>query len=525
MTEQNLSSDEPRRVDEEMRAYAVERLERRHEGDDTRIHGLIIPPRALAQLEAMNERHAFVGYFGRARYLQIIAEPLYRERRYVMMERPALKGLYEGQTVTLMRSEFRQQEQRIEQVPIEKPLTWAWDNWAGRRTYTRVVFRPAAAQEGSLFNLWEGWGAEPKKGCWKRLLRHMYEVICRRDGAKFRWLIDWLSHVVQTTGDAGQRSPVSPVIWGSKGSGKSICFDYIAQIFGSHGMTVSRKDQLTGKFNQHLQLSVFVIAEEAVYAHDKQGEGPLKDLLTRRTLTIEPKGVDAYESPNFCRFVFVSNEKLAVPMTLDERRYQPFEVSTERVDDAQWFAEIVEEMQSGGLEAMFYDLKSRRYDRSLISRPLPNSDLHALKAEALLAPLRFVIHWFEAGRITLAKDWSTSTAPPARIAGMCNEGLDEDAQADRLILKDGNNRFPSAAIKKVYDQWCEENLGYYEKRSATRTTPLLVKEIRKAFPFVQSYGGAHRGLCLPNAREGLEEIRKNPIFKAYLDEIHDADEG
>jgi putative DNA primase/helicase len=138
-----------------------------------------------------------------------------------------------------------------------------------------------------------------------------------------------MTHTVQTTGDTLKRSPVSPVVFGHKGAGKSLCFEQFALLFGNHGMTIARKDQLTGKFNRHLMLSLFVLAEEAVYAHDKAGEGPLKDMLTRKTLTIEPKNVDAFESPNYCRFAFVSNETLAIPMTQDERRYQPFEISSD----------------------------------------------------------------------------------------------------------------------------------------------------------------------------------------------------
>ena len=62
-----------------------------------------------------------------------------------------------------------------------------------------IVFKPAGETEQHEHNLWRGFGVEPQKGWQKqrRLLRHIREVICRRDRQKFKYLIRYLAWAVQ----------------------------------------------------------------------------------------------------------------------------------------------------------------------------------------------------------------------------------------------------------------------------------------------------------------------------------------
>ena len=78
------------------------------------------------------------------------------------------------------------------------------------------------------------------------------------------------------------------------------------------------------------------------------------------------------------------DEALAVPMTTDERRYQPFHISAHRVGDKAWFDAILAEMRGGGYEAMMHDLMHRKYDDGRIWFPLEDSvDLDAMRAVVL----------------------------------------------------------------------------------------------------------------------------------------------
>lgn len=58
-----------------------------------------------------------------------------------------------------------------------------------------MVFKPGGTAEPHEFNLWLGFGVEARKGWQKQrlLLRHIREVICRRDKEKFKHLIRFLA--------------------------------------------------------------------------------------------------------------------------------------------------------------------------------------------------------------------------------------------------------------------------------------------------------------------------------------------
>ena len=71
------------------------------------------------------------------------------------------------------------------------------------------------------FNLWQGFGVEPRKGWHKqrRLLQHIQQVICRRDKKKFKYLIRYLAWSVQ---NPDKHSDVVIVLKSHKqGTGKS----------------------------------------------------------------------------------------------------------------------------------------------------------------------------------------------------------------------------------------------------------------------------------------------------------------
>ena len=64
-----------------------------------------------------------------------------------------------------------------------------------KRHELEIVFKPGGTTAPNEFNLWRGFGVGPYKG-WKkqrRLLRHIREVICRRDTEKFKYLIRYLA--------------------------------------------------------------------------------------------------------------------------------------------------------------------------------------------------------------------------------------------------------------------------------------------------------------------------------------------
>ena len=102
--------------------------------------------------------------------------------------------------------------------PIPAERFWKEHPWRHQRT---IVFKPGGTAEPTEFNLWRGFGVEPRRGWQKqrRLLRHIFQIICRRDKTKFKYLIRWLAWAVQ---NPDKHSEVVIVLKSRKqGTGKS----------------------------------------------------------------------------------------------------------------------------------------------------------------------------------------------------------------------------------------------------------------------------------------------------------------
>ena len=74
----------------------------------------------------------------------------------------------------------------------------------------------------------------------------------------------------------------------------------LKRIIGQHGLTISNSRHLVGNFNAHLRDCIFLFADEAFFAGDKQHVGVLNSLITDDTLTVEGKGATSCRLRTTC---------------------------------------------------------------------------------------------------------------------------------------------------------------------------------------------------------------------------------
>lgn len=205
-------------------------------------------------------------------------------------------------------------------------------------------------------NLWQGFGAEPKPGDWPHLRQHIVEVLCSGNEEHANYLIRWCAWRVQ---NPTLPPEVALVFGGAKGAGKGkFARGVLCRIFGAHSIQISDRKHLTGSFNAHMMQCCLLFADEAFWPGDKEGDGPLKRLITEPTLFIEMKGVDAVELPNRLAVVIAGNEDWLIPASGDERRYAVFKVSDAHAQDLKYFAALDAELNSGGIEAFLHDMQT-----------------------------------------------------------------------------------------------------------------------------------------------------------------------
>lgn len=234
-----------------------------------------------------------------------------------------------------------------------------WLRHPGRRQYKGITFQPGAKGRvenvPQTLNLWLGFGVEARPGDWSLMRdQHIPEVLAAGNAQHAAYIMKYLAWAVQNPGKRAE----TVIVFKSdaEGAGKGALGNAMVRIFGQHGRRIDRHSLLTGRFNAHLQDLSFLFADEAFWPGDRSAEGVLKGLITEPTFMIEPKGVNAFDVKNCLHIIMASNNNWTVPAGPSARRFAVFRVSDHCVGDKPYFRALFEQLESGGYEAMLYDL-------------------------------------------------------------------------------------------------------------------------------------------------------------------------
>jgi hypothetical protein len=229
-----------------------------------------------------------------------------------------------------------------------------WLQSDARREFPNgFVFDPSGREHEGYLNLWKGWAVAPEPGDWSLIKRHIVEVLASGSEEHGDYIIRWIAWMLQ---NPDKPAEVALVLRGEKGVGKGVIGRALGKLAGQHGIHLSSTSLMTGRFNAHMRDCIFLFADEALWAGDKEGEGQLKRMTTEDTLVIEGKGRDAVVTPNRLHIMMASNEDWVIPASADERRFAMFDVSSARRGDHAYFEALTAQMEGGGLAAMLHDL-------------------------------------------------------------------------------------------------------------------------------------------------------------------------
>lgn len=275
-----------------------------------------------------------------------------------------------------------------------------------RRQFDTMVFAPRR-EVPDAYNLWQGFACEAIPGDQHQpFLDHLRENVCSGNEEHYEYLVKWMARAVQSPGEPGQ---VAVILRGGRGAGKGTVAQIFGSLWGRHFLHISSAKHLVGQFNAHLRDCVFLFADEAFFAGDKQHESVLKTLVTEDMIIVEGKGVDAEPSPNFVHLLMASNDHWVVPAGADERRYYILDVGEDKKQDAVYFRALYRQMDEGGREALLHYLMTLDLTEFEV-RTVPNTE--ALQEQKLLSLSGEEQWWMERlmdGRTTHgAQGWQES---------------------------------------------------------------------------------------------------------------------
>lgn len=232
------------------------------------------------------------------------------------------------------------------------PLADAWMKSPDRRTYEGLCFIPGKEAPPSYYNLWKDFSvpkqiavSQEAQNAFNLFISHVKENICSDDPLLFDWVVSFMAHLVQKP---WEKPLVSLVLRGKKGVGKNAFVERIGELISEHFLVVANHRYLTSNFNAHMEKLLMIVFDEAFWSGDKAAEGILKGLITGGFHTIERKGKESYQTPNYTRIVILGNEDWVVPASEDERRFCVLDVGEKRRKDTLFFRTMTQGMKNGG---------------------------------------------------------------------------------------------------------------------------------------------------------------------------------
>ena len=257
-----------------------------------------------------------------------------------------------------------------EQKKIKK-----FDIWMAsqrRRTFDGMMMRPDKPKviqlgQHQYLNTWAGFAVKAEEGDWSLLKQHMLDNLCVGNKGHYEWLMDWMADMFQEPADP---KGCAVVLGGIEGAGKGTLANAIAHIFGIHGTIISNSDHLTSKFNGMIMDSVFLFADEVIYAGNHDAANRLKAMVTEKSNTREQKFGDQKKVRNFLHIMMATNNDWKVAAGPESRRWFILQVASKPANDVAYFKAIRDQLHNGGYEAMLHELLGRTITSNLRFAPV-----------------------------------------------------------------------------------------------------------------------------------------------------------
>lgn len=241
------------------------------------------------------------------------------------------------------------------------PTKKAWEAFTENRGYSfpkclKSTWNPnepsLCVNNEGVFNLWVPPVIKTTPGDATPFIQHVYKILPNGDDAKI--VLTWMQCVAR---NPGKKIPWAPVIQGGEGNGKTLLSDVLKHAVGYEYYHLLRPTQIGKEQNGWLSRKFLVVCEEIHTEGRRELLDTLKPLVSNEDTEIRDMGITGITQRNFANFIFYTNFKDAIPVTLDSRRYAIFYTAQQSVEDLkrdgmteEYFIWIRDWIKNGGQE-------------------------------------------------------------------------------------------------------------------------------------------------------------------------------
>lgn len=238
------------------------------------------------------------------------------------------------------------------------PASDRWLKWPLRMEVTKLTYQPGKDKfvylkdKRTLFNIWPGWGTEPKKGDVKPFLTLINHVFTGVEDQAKQWFLSWLAYPLQ---HPGIKMYSCAVLHGIRhGTGKSLIGYTLGRIYGQNFTEISQMD-IHNSFNEWAEGKQFVMGDDVTGSNKRQDADFLKKLITQQELRVNGKYMPTYVVPDCINYFFTANHPDSFFLEDDDRRAFIAEVQVGPMSE-EFYMDYGLWLDTGGAQAVFHYL-------------------------------------------------------------------------------------------------------------------------------------------------------------------------
>lgn len=298
-------------------------------------------------------------------------------------------------------------ETEIKLYLADKYFKGFYDVWKPdqqKRHFEKIVFDPSNKDEIN-YNLFKGFKYDDDNvddfntnDClFLQLLKH----VCITEDI-YTYFLDWVCRIIQ---QPYRKTEWAIVLYSHIGGiGKNAIIDCLFKLFDAYAGSIQDIEDITKKFNSNLCNKLFIYGDE-ITARAKTLSNQLKNVITRKVLHMEKKGVDPIQLNDYSNYIFTTNNEHCFQIDEDDRRFFMIKCTDERKTDKffnDYYDEIKNELK---LKQLFKYLKNRKIEYELNKAPITNYKMELMieHKPAYIQMLYKKPHMFKERNITSTK--------------------------------------------------------------------------------------------------------------------------
>ena len=227
------------------------------------------------------------------------------------------------------------------------------------KTYRKAVFEPYLLEQKlnkDCLNLFTGF---PHKNVLTSekvnstlyenslVFKNFKDKLCNgvKEPSSFEYVDNYIAHMIQKP---SERPDSMIILSGKQGTGKDLFISFIESMIGQENVVhIDKMESLLKNFNssiaKKLLTKVNEISDKGIHI-DKHDQ--LKEKITCKYLTIEPKGFDSYQLDHVSRYIGFTNKDNILTVEESDRRFMMIKTKNDMANNIPYHTEIKAEMDN-----------------------------------------------------------------------------------------------------------------------------------------------------------------------------------